>query len=427
MAAQRSIQEVKERPVDASDGSRLYDRRVRQLGSEGVAVAAGTTVETVEELCGHGVLATLEDGSFRPSDVRRARLALALQTSGVPFEAIGKAIQSGRISFEFIDDLAPEPIPLLPETQRELVDRLGISAELARGLGTILGTCSLPGDSQVRSDHAELFEVVAAAKAEGASDEWVVRVIRATADSMRRVVEVQQDFADGVLMQPLADSGASPSEVLAASAAARRRYRELGRRTVDLLLDRFADEAVFQNIVEQMETALAEERVAAHGALPAIAFMDISGYTRLVEEAGDEEGVTQVARFIEIVEAVMSDSGGRLVKVLGDGVMMHFASADAAIQAALRLLARVLAGDLPPARAGINAGPMVRRDGDYFGSVVNLAARAADYARPYEILVTQEVVNAWIGGSSVQFRAIGAVALKNVKRRVELYQVLPEA
>jgi len=68
---------------------------------------------------------------------------------------------------------------------------------------------------------------------------------------------------------------------------------------------------------------------------------------------------------------------------------------------------------------------MVRRDGDYFGSVVNLASRAAEYASPLEILVTQEVVDAWSGGNDVDFKGIGAVGLKNVKRRIELFQVLP--
>jgi adenylate cyclase len=104
---------------------------------------------------------------------------------------------------------------------------------------------------------------------------------------------------------------------------------------------------------------------------------------------------------------------------------MHFAHSDSAIRAAISVLGRLQAHGLPAARAGINAGPMVRRDGDYFGSVVNIAARAADYARPHEILITQEVVDAWSGGDSLYFRAIGAVSLKNVKRRIELFQVLP--
>jgi adenylate cyclase len=105
--------------------------------------------------------------------------------------------------------------------------------------------------------------------------------------------------------------------------------------------------------------------------------------------------------------------------------MLHFSDSDAAIRAGLGVLARVQRHGLPAARGAINAGPMVRRDGDYFGSVVNVAARAADYARPHELLVTQEVMDAWTGGESIYFRAIGAVSLKNVKKRVELFHVLP--
>lgn len=398
---------------------------MRELSFAEVAVAGGTSEEIVAQLADLGVIRPADKGTFRSSDVRRVRLTLALATSGVPFEAVGEAIGDGRISFDFIDDLAPDPIPLLPETQTELVARLGIPADLARSIGTILGTCSLPEDEPVRTDHAELFELVATARAEGAPDEMLVRVIRATAESLRHVIDAQRDFVDTVLMAPLAEQGASPSEMLSATAPVRHRYGQLGRRSVELLLDRFADESIFQNIVEQMEAALGEHRVARIGSTPAIAFMDLTGYTKLTEEAGDIEAASQAARFIEVVEAAASETGGRLVKVLGDGVMLHFGDADTAIRAAMSVLARVQGRGLPAARGAVNSGPMVRRDGDYFGTVVNVAARAADYARPHELLVTQETVDDWTGDESVYFRPIGAVSLKNVKRRVELFQVLP--
>jgi adenylate cyclase len=401
-----------------------YDWPVRELNVSEVAVAGGTSEGTVRELAELGVITPQNGGAFRPSDVRRVRLVLALATSGVPFEAVGEAMREGRISFDFIDELAPNPIPLLPETQAELVTRLGLSDELARGLGTILGTCSLPPDQQVRSDHAELFELVGVAKAAGADDELLIRVVRVTADSLRHIIDAQRDFVDVTLLEPATAGGATASEALASTALTRRRYRELGRRSVELLFDRFVDESTFQHIVETMEAELGEQRIVA-GAAPAIAFIDLTGYTRLAEEAGDDEAALQASRFIATVEAAASETGGRLVKVLGDGVMMHFGDSDAAIRAAISVLSRAQSQGLPAARAGINAGPMVRRDGDYFGSVVNLAARAADYARAHEILVTQEVMKAWSGGESIYFRGIGAVSLKNVKKRIELYQVLP--
>jgi adenylate cyclase len=243
---------------------------------------------------------------------------------------------------------------------------------------------------------------------------------------MRHIIDAQRDFADEVLIRPLVESGMSPSEILAVSSARRRSYREMGQRLINLLFVRLADEAVFQNVVEHMEAALADKRLRIGEHTGAIAFMDVSGYTRMTEEAGDEEAVTEALRFIELVESVAAETGGRIVKVLGDGVMTHFDDADGAVRAAVLLVGRSYTAGLPAARAGINTGPMLRRDGDYFGSVVNIAARAADYARPREVLVTDAVVEAWTGGNSFNFQGIGAVALKNVRKRIELYRAAPE-
>lgn len=398
---------------------------MRQLSISDLGVAAGTSAETARRFVELGIVEADPEGTFSVGDVRRIRLVLALATSGVPYEAVGDAIRSGRLSLGFVDHLAPAPIPLLPETQSELVERVGMSAELARRLTKIFGTSALPPDAQVRADHADLFELVAVAKAEGVPDERLVRVVRVTVEGMRRVVDAHRDFIDDVVIEPLVASGATSAEILSAATGPRARYRNLGRRLVHVLLDRLVDEAIFQHVVVHLEAALADQRVSLGGESAAIAFMDVSGYTRLAEEAGDEEAAAQAARFIEVVEDVAVDFGGRLVKVLGDGVMTHFGNADEAVRAGVELVARVRSDGLPRARVGINVGPMIRRDGDYFGAVVNLAARTADYARPLEVLVTEHVVDAWTGGESVRFEGIGGVALKNVPRRVDLYQALP--
>jgi len=75
---------------------------------------------------------------------------------------------------------------------------------------------------------------------------------------------------------------------------------------------------------------------------------------------------------------------------------------------------------LPPARVGIHAGPVVFQEGDYFGRTVNISARIADYARPGEVLVSQEVVNA-AHESPVGFTEIGPVELKGVSGALTLH------
>ena len=90
--------------------------------------------------------------------------------------------------------------------------------------------------------------------------------------------------------------------------------------------------------------------------------------------------------------------------------------------AALDMVDGVKAAGLPPAHVGIHAGPVLFQQGDYFGQTVNLAARIADYARPGEVLVTQEVVDA-SNGDSLTFSEIGPVELKGISGAVRLHSV----
>jgi adenylate cyclase len=77
---------------------------------------------------------------------------------------------------------------------------------------------------------------------------------------------------------------------------------------------------------------------------------------------------------------------------------------------------------LPPAHVGLHAGPVVFQGGDYFGRTVNVAARIAEYARPGEVLVSQDVVDA-AGEAPVTFTSIGTVELKGVSDALQLHRV----
>jgi adenylate cyclase len=102
---------------------------------------------------------------------------------------------------------------------------------------------------------------------------------------------------------------------------------------------------------------------------------------------------------------------GKVVRWLGDGVMLFFREPASAVRAALEMMDAVAGEGLPSTHVGVSAGPVVIRGGDYFGRTVNLASRIADYARPGELLVSQEVVDA-VELPDVEFTALGPVELK---------------
>jgi len=155
---------------------------------------------------------------------------------------------------------------------------------------------------------------------------------------------------------------------------------------------------------------------------PAIAFLDLTGYTALAEEHGDEAAAELAVGLAGIVDEAAREYGGRPVKWLGDGVMFHFADPARAVVGGLELIEQTESAVSVPARIGINAGAVVAHEGDYFGRTVNVAARIADYARPHEVLVSEEARQS-ADAADVRFELIGDVPLKGVSRSVRLHRV----
>jgi adenylate cyclase len=149
-------------------------------------------------------------------------------------------------------------------------------------------------------------------------------------------------------------------------------------------------------------------------------FLDISGYTRLTEERGDEAAAELAGRLSRLVQQTAERHRGKVVRWLGDGVMIYFREPGQGVLAALQMMGEVTDAGLPPAHVGLHAGPVVFQGGDYFGRTVNIAARIADYARPGELLVSQEVIDA-SDLPEVVFTAIGPVELKGMSQPLRLH------
>jgi adenylate cyclase len=181
------------------------------------------------------------------------------------------------------------------------------------------------------------------------------------------------------------------------------------------------EHAWHQGFVEDVEGVL--EQAGLYRRLerpPAVCFLDLTGYTRLTEQRGDAAAADLAAQLAGLVRRSAREHGGMAVKWLGDGVMFYFREPGAAVLAAVEMVEALGRRGLPPAHVGIHAGPVVFQEGDYFGRTVNLAARIAEYARPGEVLVSQEVVDA-ADAAPVSFVEIGPVELKGVSGPLRLH------
>ncbi len=107
--------------------------------------------------------------------------------------------------------------------------------------------------------------------------------------------------------------------------------------------------------------------------------------------------------------------GGRVVKLLGDGVLVRFDNVSAAAEATLDLLTTLPEADLPSGHAGLTSGPLIVRDGDIFGRTVNMAARVAD-ATPDGHMYAPESVGAMLPPDRFHLRPAGASLLQGIGR-----------
>lgn len=152
-------------------------------------------------------------------------------------------------------------------------------------------------------------------------------------------------------------------------------------------------------------------------------FADLAGYTALTEAHGDDDAATIATRFHDLARECLPPET-RLVKTIGDAVMLVAPTIDDAIRVAFSIAASVAAQPAFPAlRVGLHVGPAVERDGDYFGSTVNIAARVAGVARAGEIVCTERVASVAVETGLAAARPMGTVRLKNVPAPVTLYEL----
>src|SRR3954468_6479591 len=119
-------------------------------------------------------------------------------------------------------------------------------------------------------------------------------------------------------------------------------------------------------------------------------FTDMVGFTTLTAERGDDHGADVALAFYARVRALLADHGAEEAKTIGDAMMLRCSGPAKAVALALRIVRATEAPPaLPPVRVGVHTGPAVCRDGDWYGTTVNVAARLCSAAGGGEVLVSE--------------------------------------
>ena len=152
-----------------------------------------------------------------------------------------------------------------------------------------------------------------------------------------------------------------------------------------------------------------------------VCFADLVGFTRLGERVPPSE-LSAAARRLSDLAVEVTRKPVRLVKTIGDAVMLVSTEPEPMVRAAIELAAMAEEHEdvMPQLRVGVASGEAVPQSGDWFGAPVNLASRVSDLARPATVLVTKPVRDSV--KESFDWSFAGAKKLKGVKAEVPLYR-----
>ena len=386
---------------------------------EEAAERVGVEPSYLDRLVELGILAPEEPDRFSGGDVRRVLICRSLEDAGIPLEAVAAAIRRGTLSLDFFDAAAYERFAALAdETFRQVSERTGIPLELLMVVREAIGMAPPSPDDRLREDEVAIVPFIELQLAEGFRPAGIERLLRVQGDSIRRITEQEGAWWHSEVIEPALAAGKSPDDV--GHAELSDRISPLAEQSVLAMYHAQQTRAWTANIIDTFEVMM--EAAGIHSRLerlPAICFLDISGYTRLTQEHGDDAAADVAATVARLVRRNSLEHGGKPIKWLGDGVMFHFPEPGPGVLAALEMVSGLATAGLPPCHVGLHAGPVLYQEGDYFGQTVNLSARIADYARANEVLVSAAVADA-SQDDGVSFDDIGPVELKGVSGTVHL-------
>jgi adenylate cyclase len=373
-----------------------------------VAARAGVSPATVRRWVDGGLIPGY-DGSWTPATAAYARVVARLRARGHTLAQIKRAGENGQLAVGPLENLLSRPGPRYP--MRETARLTGVDPELIGRLYTMMGLGAQPPD-EFSDEDVQILKYVAAVLDAGLP-------LPAFLQLMRVYGQVIAQIADLYVHEPLMRADVPSVEIAEEMEGLTREILPFATPFMNYLHGRLLAQFVEQDMIGHMEADLGEDALEEGRLRVAIAFADLAGYARLTNERGDEAALGTVERFVQAVEQTLPVDA-RVIKTLGDEVMVVASDAAALAAWAVELRSGIAVGD-PLPRIGIHYGEALYRDGDYYGRDVNQAARVVARAGGGEVLATRAVVEQAAGLEGLDFERIGEVRLKGFSEPTELF------
>jgi adenylate cyclase len=380
-----------------------------------VAARAGVTPATVRRWVAQGLIPG-HDGRWTPAGAAYARVVARLRARGHTLAEIKRASDNGQLAVGPLENLLSSPGPRY--SLREVVRLSGLDAGLVERIYSSMGLGAVFLDGFSDED-VQIVKYGAAVLDAGLPLPAFLQLMRVYGQAIAQIADAEVRLIHLYVHEPLMRSGVPSVEISDEMEGLTRETLPFATPFMNYLHGRLLAQFVEQDMIGHMEADLAEDALEEGHLRVAIAFADLAGYARLTVERGDEAALDAVERFVQVVESTLPVDA-RVIKTLGDEVMVVGSDAAALTDWAVALRSGIASGD-PLPRIGIHYGEALYRDGDYFGRAVNQAARVVARAGGGEVLVTRAVVDTAAGIDGLDFERIGEVRLKGFSEPTELF------
>ena len=397
-----------------------------RLTGEELADLVGDPIERVRELTALGVIQPDDADRYSPGDAHRIRVVDGFEAAGVPLDVLVRAQAAGVISVDYYDQLHAAPGRPSDRGYQVFKNDLGPAGHLLPAMFAAFGIAEPdPASHLSLEDEVFIGDWATVIDATGHAD-LTLGILRQFGESGRRssvaaleaYAQVTQrlgpEFA-GVPSQEIYDRVFVPWAKAARNLPTLAEW--LTRHHMSRAIDDYSIRATEQVLAD---SGYVPERPTVE---PAVAFLDLTGFTSLTQERGDTIAAEMALRLADLASQAVATHRGRVVKLLGDGVLMHFPDVVEAVEAALDLMDRLAASELPLGHVGITRGPIVARDGDIFGRTVNLAARISDVTPSGALYIPASIGHALTGrfvvtpAGTATLQGVGAIDLAAVRRQ----------